>query len=60
MTRSIGGRDDRIAWPLEDRAPLMQSIEERSRENDRVHRNQLIVLLYGWSHLVDSKDASLL
>ena len=33
--RSMGKGMDLATWPDEERAPLMQKMEDRSRENDR-------------------------
>ena len=50
VTRSIAVGD--LTWcPRDDRAPLSAWMEERSKENARLHRSQHKVLLYGVSHL---------
>ena len=43
--------------PDAERAPLMAWMEERRREKDRRHLSQLIVELYGWSHLAARRVA---
>ena len=45
MTRSIGRELDIMATPADERAPRMAWIDERRRENDSLHLNQLIVEL---------------
>ena len=47
------------ACPHEDLAPLMAMIADLKRENDSRQRSQHLVLLYEWSHLDDSREASL-
>ena len=48
------------ACPHEDLAPLMAMIADLKREKDSRQRNQHMVLLYEWSHLDASREASLL
>ena len=59
-TRSTGGRGCLAACPLVEWEPLIQWMEERRRQKDREHLSQAMVVLYGWSHLVASIEASLL
>ena len=49
-----------MAHPHDDLAPLMAWMEDRRREKDRRQRSQDGVLLYEWSHLEASMEASLL
>ena len=48
-----------LPTPLEY-IPLMLMMKERRRENDRQHLNQPMVILYGWFHFVDTREARLL
>ena len=48
------------ACPHEDLAPLMAMIADLKREKDSRQRSQHMVLLYEWSHLDASREASLL
>ena len=59
-TRSTGGRGCLAARPPVEREPLIQRMEERRRQKDREHLSQAMVVLYGWSRLVASIEASLL
>ena len=56
--RSMGRGVAFTAWPDAERAPLMAWMEECRREKDRRHLGQLIVELYGWSHLAARRVAS--
>ena len=58
--RSIGGICCLAARSMAERAPRMYWIDERRSENDRLHLIHAIVVLYGRSRLVASRDASLL
>ena len=48
------------ARPPVEREPQIQWMEEWRRQKDREHLSQAMVVLYGWSHLVASIEASLL
>jgi len=48
------------ASPPVEPEPLIQRMEERRRQKDREHLSQAMVVLYGWSRLVASIEASLL
>ena len=59
-TRSTGGRGCLAVRPPVEREPQIQRMEERRRQKDREHLSQTMVVLYGWSRLVASIEASLL
>ena len=59
LTRSMG-RVDSGARPWDERAPLIHCTAEHSSENDKRHRSQHKVELYGCSHLSARQEASLL
>ena len=56
VTRSTGGRGCLAAHPPVEREPLIQ----QRRQKDREHLSQAMVVLYSWSRLVASIEASLL
>ena len=58
IMRSMGREVDFEARPEAERAPLIAWMEARRREKDRRHLSQLIVELYGWSHLAARRVAS--
>ena len=59
-TRLTGGRGCLAACPPVEQEPLIQWMEERRRQKDREYLSQAMVVLYGWSHLMASIEASLL
>ena len=57
LTTSTGVTDGiLVAWPQEDRAPLMQYMEECRRARETASNP----VYYGCSHLDESREASLL
>ena len=60
MTRSTGGSSCFVAPRPVERDPRMHWMAERSKQKERVHLSQAMVLQYGWSCFDANKEASLL